>query len=202
MSLGPGARRQSVTESLYRLLRRMVPALLALSFLAPALGPVRAEETTDPEFQFKAAFIYHFTQFVEWPPTAFAQPNSPFVIGVLGRNPFGNALKHAVEGKSLNEHPFAVKEFTSAAQARQEGVQILFISASEEKHFPEIAKALQGASVLTVVNKLDHFLDSGFIINFIAEGQKIRFQISEPTAAAAHLKISAKLLSLASRPTR
>ena len=163
-------------------------------------GPSALAQPAAPsEYQFKAAFIYHFAQFVEWPAAAFSEDKAPFVVGILGENPFGHALEQAVNGKSLNEHPLVVREFRSAAQAK--GAHILFISVSEKKRLPEIFAALKGASVLTI-SETDHVLESGPIINFITEGNKIRFQISEEPARQAGLKISSKLLSLASRRTQ
>ena len=80
-----------------------------LALLAAALNG-RGEGDQPSEYQLKAAFLYHFAQLVNWPAEAFAQTNSPLVIGVLGENPFGNQLEESVRGKSVNGHPLAVKE--------------------------------------------------------------------------------------------
>jgi hypothetical protein len=157
---------------------------------------VQAQEPKPTEYQLKAAFIYHFAQFVSWPATNSADTGSPFVIGVLGENPFGPVLEQAVHGKTLNEHPLMVKDIRSLTEANH--VQILFISSSEKKRFQEIFAALADKSVLTV-GEADTFLESGGIINFVREGTKIHFQINEQAAKNAHLKISSKLLTLGIR---
>jgi hypothetical protein len=171
---------------------------LVLALLAGA-GEGRAQAPAPSEYQLKAAFLYHFAQFVEWPSAAFTNATSPLVIGILGDNPFGAELAKTVNGKSINNRPLDVRELRSAAEATNH-CHILFVSSSEKKRLPEVFAALRGTSVLTV-GETDRFTESGGMINFIAQGTKIRFQVNDGTAKAAGLKISAKLLSLASRPS-
>jgi hypothetical protein len=158
---------------------------------------VPAQETQPSEYQLKAAFLYNFAQFVDWPAGAFAQPTSPLVIGILGDNPFGPGLEQTVRGKTINTHPLSVREFRSLAEVTN-ACQILFVSSTEKKRLPEIFAGLRGASILTV-GETDRFTESGGMINFVLEGTKIRFQINDAAAKSAGLKISSKLLSLASR---
>lgn len=152
------------------------------------------------EYALKAAFLYHFAQFVEWPTNKFQDARSPIVIGVLGENPFGGELEKTLAGKSINNRPITVKEVQSAAEATNT-CYLLFISASEKKRFPEILAVLHGASVMTV-GDTEGFTDAGGIINFFREGAKIRFEINDAAAKSAGLKISPKLLGLASRRVR
>ena len=133
---------------------------------------------------------------MEWPTTAFAEPTSPLVIGVLGANPFGDLLEGTVRGKSLNNHPLTVREVRAATEITN--CHILFISSSEKKRLPEILKGLQGSAVLTV-SEIDRFAEAGGMINFVSEGNKIRFQINDGVAKTAGLKIGSKLLNLAAR---
>ena len=77
--------------------------IFALILALPPVAGVAAD-TQPTEYQLKAAYLYHFAQFVDWPPSAFAETNSPLIIGVLGENPFGNDLQHVVQGKVLKEH--------------------------------------------------------------------------------------------------
>jgi hypothetical protein len=158
----------------------------------------RAQGTQPSEYQLKAAFLYHFAQLVNWPPEAFAQTNSPIVIGVLGENPFGKQLEESVRGKSVNGHPLAVKEVQTLGEVTT--CHILFISASEKKRLSEILSAAREKSVLTV-SETDNFTETGGMINFILDGTKIRFQINNAAAKAAGLKISSKLLTLATNKT-
>src|ERR1700722_7874519 len=80
------------------------------------------------EYQVEAVFLLHFTQFVEWPAQAAGDAHSPFVIGVLGRDPFGSALDEAIRGETVNGRPLVVKRFAAAADLGP--CQILFIDRS------------------------------------------------------------------------
>jgi len=153
-----------------------------------------AQEVSPSEYQIKAAFLYNFAKFVEWPTQAFAGPDSPIVIGVLGKNVFGDNLARTIRNKVINDHPFEFKEYRSVKEATN--CHILFISASEKEHLPKILKALRGASVLTV-SETDQFIEMGGMINFVIEDNRIHFQINDDAARRAGLKISSKLLSLA-----
>jgi hypothetical protein len=168
-------------------------------FLALLLGcgAARAQQSQPSEYQLKAAFLYHFAEFVDWPASAFVAPTSPMIIGILGDNPFGNELEQAVRGKSLNNHPLSVRSIGSVPEATT-NCHILFISSSEKKRLPEIFTGLGQASVLTV-GEMDRFNESGGMINFVLEGTKIRFQINDAAARRVGLKISSKLMSLATR---
>jgi len=153
-----------------------------------------AQNPPPTEYQIKAAFLYNFAKFVKWPPQTFAQPESPIVIGVLGKNVFGGDLERTIRNKTFNNHPFQFKEFHSVTEVTH--CQILFISTSEQERLPQIFKDLQGTSVLTV-SETDHFIEAGGMINFVIEDKKIRFQINDEAAEKAGLTISSKLLSLA-----
>ena len=176
--------------------------LFSALILAPLLvaGDGRAQEAQPSAYQLKAAFLYNFAQFVDWSPTAFASNTAPFVIGILGENPFGRELEQTVRGKAVLNHALMVKEVRSVAEATNT-CHILFISASEKKRLAEIFAGLRGASILTV-GEVDRFTESGGMVNFLQAGTKIRFQINDAAAKSAGLKVSSKLLSLASRTAR
>jgi hypothetical protein len=167
--------------------------LLLISTFASGFSGL-AQEAAPTEYQIKAAFLYNFAKFVEWPPSAFADAQSPIVIGVLGKNVFDSNLEKIIHGKTVNNRPFLFKEFHTAIEATK--CHILFISASEKEKLPKILASLQGTSVLTV-SETDQFIASGGMINFVIEDQKIHFQINDAAAKKAGLKISSKLLSLA-----
>lgn len=159
-------------------------------------GKADAQTSHPGEYQIKAAFIFHFAKFVEWPSSALGTTNSPIIIGVLGDNPFHEDLEKTVRNKTVDDHPLVVKQFQSVAEAL--GSHILFISASEKGRLAEILKELRGRSVLTV-GDMDRFDENGGMINFVLEDSKIRFKINNEAASKAGLKISSKLLSLASK---
>jgi hypothetical protein len=168
-----------------------------LIWLLLAGGGGHAQESQPTEYQIKAAFLFNFAKFVEWPPRAFAGATSPIVIGILGDNPFRDDLARTIQGKTIDEHPLLTKEYRSPAEATN--CHILFISTSEKKRLPEIFEALKGTSVLTV-SETDRFTESGGMINFFQERSRIRFQINKEAANGVGLKISAKLMNLATRP--
>jgi YfiR/HmsC-like len=153
-----------------------------------------AQDASPSEYQIKAAFLYNFAKFVQWPPQAFAGPGSPMVIGVLGDNVFGDNLERTIRNKTIDNHPFEFREFHSVKEATN--CQILFISPSEKKRLPKILNGLRGTSVLTV-SETDHFIEAGGMINFDIEDSEVHFQINNAAAKKSGLIISSKLLSLA-----
>jgi hypothetical protein len=164
--------------------------LFFLSLLIVGVGiPADAQEDSQPtEYQIKAAFIFNFAKFVEWPTTA--------IVGVLGENPFNDALEKIIKNKKVDEHPVIIMQFRAASEATN--CHILFISSSEKLRLPQVLKQLNGRSVLTV-GETPGFTEAGGMINFVLEGTKIRFQINNDAANGAGLKISAKLLGLGLR---
>ena len=164
-------------------------------WLLLAAGIAHAQAPRPSEYQLKTAFLYNFAKFfIDWPPEAFKDDTSPFVIGILGDNPFGKDLEQTVAGKTINNHPISVQPFHTAAEATN--CHILFVSSSEKKRFAEIVQALHGAAVLTV-SEADQFVEAGGMVNFVKVESKLRFQINDVAAKAVRLKISSKLLNLA-----
>jgi uncharacterized protein DUF4154 len=178
-------------------MRSRATLFLGLNLLVFLSGYGRAQNSQPTEYQIKAAFIFNFARFIEWPPKAFSRTTSPLVIGILGENPFHNDLQRTIGGKTVDDHPLVINELSSPAEATN--CHILFISTSEKPRLPQILNVLKGASVLTV-GEMDRFTENGGMINFVQEGTKIRFQINNGAATSAGLKISSKLLSLALRP--
>jgi hypothetical protein len=170
-------------------------ACLSLALLLSA--DASAQESQPSEYQVKAAFLFNFAKFVEWPPGSFAGAKSPMVIGILGDNPFGGDLEQTIQNKTINNRLIVVKPAHSLAEATN--CQVLFISASEKQRLPEIFGGLRGTSVLTV-SETDGFTGAGGMINFVWEGKKVRFEINNDAAKKANLKINSKLLGLAFHP--
>ena len=175
-------------------MRRLATLTSLLSVLLVPEGTRAQDGQLPSQYQIEAAFIFNFAKFIEWPADAFAKPSSPLIIGVLGENPFGSALEQAVRNKTIGEHPLEVKEFVRAKDATN--CHILFISSSEKRRLPEVLSGLGTASILTV-SETEGFTEAGGMINFVADGNKLRFQINEGAAKKSNLKISSKLLNLA-----
>lgn len=174
--------------------RRQLLLVLAGLILAGWQTGFSADSAVSKEYQIKAAFIYNFTKFVEWPARSFAGTNSPIVIGVMGRNPFADELEKIAKDHTVNGRVILVKNLTSAAEV--ETVHLLFINAGEEDRWNEVLKSLRKSAVLTV-GESERFAELGGIINFTLQGDKVRLEINLDTMEQAGLKINAQLLKLA-----
>jgi hypothetical protein len=157
---------------------------LALMFIA--LVPGMAQGIS--EYQLKAEFLYRFAQFVDWPEGTAS--TEPFVIGVLGEDPFGGALEATVRGETVNMRAFTVKHLTSAEPF---DCDILFISRSESPRLKQVLQQLKGRNVLTV-SDVDNFASRGGMVQFVNEARRIHLRINLDVARAADLTISSKLL--------
>jgi hypothetical protein len=146
------------------------------------------------EYQLKAAFLYNFTKFVEWPGDSFPTNNSPLRLCVLGNAPFSSELSQVTEGKIVGGHPVQVAALDNWHHARD--CQLVFISSSELMPLRDILQGLRGTSALTVGDSKS-FAQEGGMIGLFIEGERMRFEVNLRVANAAHLKISSKLLSLA-----
>jgi hypothetical protein len=165
-------------------LQRALALLLTSGALIAAAAPVS-------EYQLKAVFLFNFAHFVEWPAAALPPEHAPFVIGVLGQDPFGRSLDDVVRGESVDQHPLAVERYASVADIRN--CQILFIPALEMAHLDGILAALKGRSVLTVTDA-DSPAPRGVIIGLRKQDSRIRLRIDLEAAKASNLTISSKLL--------
>ena len=168
----------------------LVIAAWALSAAAALAAASDAVAPTEQEV--KAAYLYNFAKYVEWP--APGAPDAQWVVGVLGEGDFPEVLEKMLAGKTARERPFAARRIPDAQQAAQ--AHILYIGASEAPHLAAILKALEGRPVLTV-SDIDGFAEKGGMIGFRIEGKKVRFDISQQQAARAGLRVSSQLLALA-----
>lgn len=187
---------EAVTAYSHAGLRLRARAWLHMGLLMAAVmfpGVVSGAQTGEltREFQVKAAFLYNFVQFVEWPQHAFESAQSPVVIGVLGQDPFGEFLDELVRGETINGRPLAVKRFRRIDDV--DACHVLFVSGSEGARVREIAANLRGRSVLTVCD-WEAFMREGGMVRFVTERNRVRLRINLDAAKAAGLTISSKLL--------
>jgi hypothetical protein len=173
-----------VTHRATHALKRALALVLLACGVAAAAAPVS-------EYQLKAVFLLNFAHFVEWPPAALPRDDAPFVIGVLGKDPFGASLDEVLRGESVNQHPLAVERYHNAAAIGD--CQILFIPAAEVGHLDAILTALKGKSTLTVTDA-DNPYARGVIIGLVKRDSRIRLRIDLQAAKAGNLTISSKLL--------
>jgi uncharacterized protein DUF4154 len=188
-----GRRSSRRRRGLWRLLRRLTAASLVLacvSFDREVFG----QDKATGEYQIKAAFLFHFAQFVEWPPEAFKNAAAPLTYCTVGEDPFNGALEGALSGKNIGTHPIRVEHVKQGQELRS--CQILFIGIAEKKRLAATLESVKSRPVLTVGDS-EHFAQQGGIIGFCEEENKIRFEINLGAATSVKLRISAKLLSLA-----
>jgi YfiR/HmsC-like len=156
-------------------------------------APVLAQDALS-EHQVKAAYLFNFLKFVEYPSETFADPLAPIVVGVVGEDPFGNMLPQVVTGKTVEGRDLVIRMYRPGEDLR--GAHIMFISASERIRLPTILASLCGSTVLTVSDTAG-FLDAGGMVQFLNENDQARFAINMEATDWAKLKMSCKLLSLA-----
>jgi len=147
-----------------------------------------------PEYQVKAVFLFNFTQFVEWPSTAFEKPNAPLVIGILGKDPFGSYLDETVKGEQVNGHPLIIQRYNKVEDVKT--CHILFINPVEKEQLKTILQKLAHQPTLTV-GDITNFTKTGGMIRFFTENHKIHIRINLDVVKDAELTISSKLLRMA-----
>ncbi|SDR81669.1 YfiR family protein [Opitutus sp. GAS368] len=163
--------------------------LLAALTLGGSAG--EAQTPSVHEYQVKAVLLFNFTHFVEWPSTAFAGPEAPLVIGVLGADPFGPALDEAVRGEKVGARPLLIRRYPRVEDI--DTCHLLFISRSEAGRLDGIVARLQNRSILTVSDAEGSAL-RGIMIRLVTEENRIRLRINLNAAKAAGLVLSSKLL--------
>ncbi|HVU33764.1 MAG TPA: YfiR family protein [Opitutaceae bacterium] len=167
--------------------------MLAGLAVAAAVAPVHGAEISK-EYQLKAAFLYNFTRFIEWPAGRFPAANSPIVIGVYRENPFGEELERVVAGRSVAGRPIEVREVATLEAALT--THLLFVPAGQEELLADHRQAFDGAGVVTV-GESERFATLGGVIRFVVQGDRLRFAIRDVSDEATGLRISSQLLKLA-----
>jgi hypothetical protein len=146
------------------------------------------------EYVIKAAYLYNFAMFVEWPADAFSRQDSPIVIGIAGTDRFGAALEEIVRNKKVNNRRLVVKRLQSHLDLTS--CHIVFFHSGEGGKIADIVQQLRAAPVL-LVGETSDFAKRGGMINFTVEDNKVRCEINVAAARRGRLTISSKLLSLA-----
>lgn len=170
-----------------------------------------ADSASAREYQLKAAFLYNFIMFIDWPEEKMSADGQPITIGVIGKDPFESAFE-PIKDKQAKDRKVIVKRFKGLEDLKKSGpdamnkeleeirkCQLLFICSSEKSALKEIINLVNGYNILTV-GDMQGFLESGGgIINFVMEDDKIRFEINAVAAVQAKLEIRSQLLRLAKR---
>jgi len=167
-------------------------ALCATSTIAAS--PLSAQQIKANEYQVKATYLYNFGKFVKWPPEVTADKSDSFAVCILGQDPFGTVLDTTLASEKLDGKPVVLRRISQPKDATD--CRIVFISSAEDKHLKEILAALDSFGALTVSDMHD-FARRGGMIQFTAEGEKIRFEINLGSAESAKLVLSSELLKVA-----
>lgn len=176
---------------------RAAPRFLAACLLLLGLhySSLRAEAQVSKEYQLKSVFLFRLAQFVEWPTNRFSAPEDPIIIGVLGRNPFGEALPLAIRGESAHNRSFKIEELQPSDDIRR--CHIVFICRSEAPRIKAITSSLAGQSVLTVSDMDDFVTTHGGMVQFLTDKNKVNLRIHLDAARAAGLELNSRLLRMA-----
>ena len=168
--------------------------LLAILLIALASPWAQAADGNALELAVKATYLYKFEPFITWPAGAFAGPDSPFNLCIVGTDPFGTLIDQAVGGQHIGDRPIAVLRLPAAMPDNH--CQMLFIGTPDPHAIMQQFLALHGLPVLTVTDSVDEPAAKG-MINFVVADNKVRFEIDNDAAGRAGIAISSKLLSLA-----
>jgi len=142
----------------------------------------------------KAAFLYNFARFTEWPSDAFKSDSSPFVIGIAGDEVLRHNVDIVIRGKFAGNRSLETRQVKDAIDMA--GVHILYIGGRASSHVEDFVQVLNGGPVLTVGDG-DQFSDKGGMINFLIVGNRVRFEIKLDATEHSRLKVSSRVLTLA-----
>ena len=172
--------------------RTLRAAILALLL---STGPLVSAAAPSPEAitaaKVEAVYLFNFARFVNWPAEDFDGPESPVIVGVLGRYPFGSFLDNVVKGERIEHRPIVIRRYSTFRDIGP--CHILYISASEAERLDEIFGALRNRHLLTVSDIKD-FAQRGGIVQFLDDRERVRFRINLQRAKDSRLELSAKLL--------
>jgi uncharacterized protein DUF4154 len=172
--------------------RKQITALVIYLFCL-CLPVFQSQTSPLPAYKIKAVFLFNFTQFVEWPDGAFNNNNDPFVIGILGKDPFGKYIDEVVQSEKVGNHSITIMRYQNISEINN--CQVLFIE-DNDSNLPSVLSALNNRAILTV-SDMQGFTQAGGIIGFVTIENKIKLQININAAKEAGLNISSKLLSVA-----
>ena len=165
--------------------------VVAAGFAGPRAAQADAQAD---EYRVKAAFLYKFGGYIEWPVQRFARPDSPLAIGVMGADALADELAQIVAGRSVSGRAVQVRKLRPGDPIA--GLHILFIGRADDTRLPEVLAAAKGRALLTVTES-DEALELGSMINFVVVDDKVRFDVALPPADSGNLRISSRLLAVA-----
>lgn len=175
------------------MIRQPYRALL-ISFLL--LAGVSTDAQMD-EYSIKAGYLYNFSKYVSWPAGVFAAADTPFMICLVGDDPFGGRLDQAIAGKtSADNRPFLLKRLKAIDRAAFQECEVVFLGKSAQTHAAEILDTLKDSPVFTVAD-FESFAQKGGIADLRIEGTRVKVDLNVNAANRVNLKISARLQQVA-----
>jgi hypothetical protein len=168
---------------------------LAIAVFA-AISPLARSQTASTENKLKAAYLFNFARYTEWPSAALPESDSPITIAILGDDPFGEILDKTVQGRLIDQHPVRVRRTRNLAEAASG--HIVFVSPSESARMTDVLGVLNGKPVLTVGNDAQ-FLKAGGMIHFLIEQDAVRFNVDLDSVEKSGLRIRSRMLDSAKK---
>jgi hypothetical protein len=172
---------------------RLMAAVLALSLAGYAESGF-AQEASQLETRVKAAFLYKFAGYVEWPAGTLNRRDSPIVFGVVGADELAAELTQLTDGRNVEGHPVSVRRVRDGAGLG--GVHVLFIGRSESGTFAQLARSVPKGTLL--VTEAEGALEHGSVINFVVSDGRVRFEVALDAAERRGLRLSSRMLAVAS----
>ncbi len=160
-------------------------------------GAIRghAADRAFDEYQVKSVFLYRLTLFITWPGEVFSTSDQPFVIGILGDDPFGKHIDRVVKNEGYNSRPIRIRRYPTMEEIKKAPCQVLFINRALKPEWPELKKHI-GTSPILTVSDMEAFGQMGGMINIKTQINKIKIEINPDETRMAGLKISSKLLKV------
>lgn len=175
----------------------VLPLLLAATFSARSGATAVPVQPHVDEYRVKAAILYSLAKFVSWPSDAFPEPTTPFVMCVLGPDPFGPVLDEVLRGHLVSGRAVVARRVTETSV----GCHVLFVGESNPKRLAEVVDRLRNSSVLTV-GESAAFTENGGMVGLATAGDRVRFEINADAVERARLRVSAQVLALATSVKR
>jgi hypothetical protein len=172
---------------------------MTIAWVLVAVPCLRAQSSKPTDYDVKAAYLYNFGHFVEWPANVASAQTESFTVCVLGQDPFGPVLDATLAGETIAGKRVAAKRISTLDESGS--CQILFLSSAEEARFNSIIKALSKQAILTV-SDMPEFVKRGGMIQFVLEGKRVRFEVNLAALQHAGLSVSSELLKVATTVRR
>jgi hypothetical protein len=184
--------KNAIKPQFLRLFAGLLAAALCL-WCSTARQCEAAASRQSTEYEVKAAFLYNFAKFTEWPANTFSGPDEPLIFGILGHDPFGGNIDAATK-RTVNGRPVQVRRFSDVREVGK--CHILFISSSEAERLETILHALRSSRIL-LISDISGFAERGGMINFIMQENSVGFKINADAVSRAGITLHSRLLNIA-----